>query len=200
MKAIFVTVCTLVPAFASPMASAGHELAQRNTASALDALSSTIKTHTANINRTLASLPANATTPSSNSTNSNITEEYNLIAIALNTTSSTLAGSSKRSVPLLAGADECDATCQQDIYNELGSLSAEIAYTMEGCIERNAVDISTSSSVLITVVLALANLTNDLGNVVGGIAGVVVQTLQAAMGTEIGGILASLVSVPIVVD
>lgn len=58
------------------------------------------------------------------------------------------------------------------------------------------IDISSASSILITVVLALADLTNTCQVIVDGIGGVVVQDLQEALGLEIGGILATLITAP----
>lgn len=34
---------------------------------------------------------------------------------------------------------DCDATCQQAVYNGFGNISSEIAYTLAGCILKNTV-------------------------------------------------------------
>lgn len=56
------------------------------------------------------------------------------------------------------------------------------------------IDITSSSSVLIPVVQSLANVAAGLGTLVEGVSGVVVQKLLAAMGTDVGGALSSLVT------
>lgn len=50
---------------------------------------------------------------------------------------------------------------------------------------------------MITVVSALATATNNFEDYsVGSIAGIVVQSLEAGLGTELGGALASLIAGP----
>lgn len=56
------------------------------------------------------------------------------------------------------------------------------------------IDITTSTSVLVPVLQGLAIVTNELATVVGPVAGVVAQNLEAALGTEIGGALAAFIS------
>lgn len=79
-------------------------------------------------------------TATANSSNPNVTAELNEIAEALGASAEEVA-STKRSIPLFERADtiDCDATCQQAVYNGFGALSAEISYTIAGCIEKNAV-------------------------------------------------------------
>ncbi|KAJ4406054.1 hypothetical protein N0V82_010200 [Gnomoniopsis sp. IMI 355080] len=184
MKANFALVVGLVnTVLAGPVA-------KRDDATELDSILAHVKVHTANINHTLATLPAANTTSSGNVTgNANITAEWNIIATTLNTTAPTL---SKRSFPLFGRQDTvtCNATCQSDVYDGMGSLTAEIAYTAKACAEKNATDITSSSSVLIRVVTALATITNDISSTVGSMGGIVVQNLNAALGAEIGGELA----------
>ncbi|KAJ4392277.1 hypothetical protein N0V93_005902 [Gnomoniopsis smithogilvyi] len=152
-------------------------LAVRDAASDLAALTSTVKVHTARINQTLATLSTVSTTSSVNSTgNANITAEFSLIAQALNTTSD--------------GVTTCNATCMLSTYSDLGDLTAEIAYTAKGCVAKNAVDVTSSSSVLVKVVKGLTAATDNLEDTVGTIAGIVVQNLNAALGPEIGSVLA----------
>lgn len=90
--------------------------------------------------QTLATLPPANATVAGNSSNPNITAEFNLIAQALNSSSETL-GNAKRSLPLWGRQDvvACDATCQVATYNDLGALTAELAYTMAACINKNTV-------------------------------------------------------------
>ncbi|PSR79722.1 hypothetical protein BD289DRAFT_88293 [Coniella lustricola] len=209
MKSIFLLACSLSAAFASPVLSEPHQLALRDTAASLDALLATVKTHTGNINQTLASLStATNATAANSTTNGNVQTEFKAIADALNSSSTSIAASTatttptttrKRSVPLFGRTTDCDATCQENVYSDFDSLSAELSYTMEACINKNAVGkfyITSSTSVLLTVVLALADLTNTCETVTGGIAGLVVQNLEAAMGLEVGGILATLITAP----
>lgn len=55
------------------------------------------------------------------------------------------------------------------------------------------IDITSSSSVLIPVIKGLATVTKELALVVGPVAGVVVQNLEAALGADIGGALATFI-------
>lgn len=97
---------------------------------------------------TLAALPnVNLTaagalniTATGNSSNPNITAELHEIASALKS-SAEEAALTKRSIPLFERVDtvNCNATCQQAVYNGFGALSAEISYTLAGCIQKNAV-------------------------------------------------------------
>lgn len=228
----------LMATLAANMAAAS--LVARDQVSDLTALTTTVKNHTGNISQyspvhdstmltqrlsprrwhltllfhptdqTLATLPANGDPASfANSTaNATIVSEFTLIAQALNSSSDTHTAE-----------DACDATCQLSAYNGMGALSAEIAYTMEGCINKNAVgtsahppspqdlaltegvlvaatDLMSSTSVLLTVVEAMSDVTDGLEESVTGVAGIVVQNLQAAMGADIGGALATFISPP----
>lgn len=55
-------------------------------------------------------------------------------------------------------------------------------------------DLTSSTSVLIKIGKGLGELTSDLELVVGGITGVVVKSLQAALGVDVGGALATLLA------